>query len=75
MAVASLILGIIGLFAWTIPFLGFPITIIGLVLGTIALFRSQKDRGMAIAGTVMCALGFFGSIVNFIIGVVLLFTF
>ena len=32
-AVASLVLGIIGLLAWCIPIIGLPINVVGLVLG------------------------------------------
>lgn len=32
-AIASLILGIVGLFGWCIPLIGLPVTIIGLVMG------------------------------------------
>jgi DNA-directed RNA polymerase subunit RPC12/RpoP len=32
-SMASLILGIVGLLAWLIPLVGFPVTIIGLILG------------------------------------------
>lgn len=57
MAVAALVLGIIGLIAWLLPILGYPVTIVGLVLG-IKSVKSEK-RGMAIAGIVMCSIDLF----------------
>lgn len=51
MAVASLVLGIIAIFFFWIPFLGWIPVITGLVLGIVALQRPQ-GRGMAIAGVV-----------------------
>ena len=44
MATAALVLGIISLVAWLIPIIGYPVTIVGLVLG-IKSVKSEK-RGM-----------------------------
>jgi len=68
-AVASLVLGILGLVLWFIPLFGLPVTIIGLVLG-IAALKSPR-RGMAIAGTVMSVIGLVLSLVNAAFGVYL----
>ncbi|MHC4444905.1 MAG: DUF4190 domain-containing protein [Planctomycetota bacterium] len=65
-AIASLVLGIIGLLGWCLPIVGLPVTIIRLVLGIKAL--PTPSRGMAIAGIVLCILGLVASIVNAIIG-------
>lgn len=43
MAIASLILGIVGLVAWLIPLIGYPVNIIGLVLGIISN-KKQKTN-------------------------------
>ena len=69
MATAALVLGIIGLIAWLLPIIGYPVTIVGLVLG-IKSVKSEK-RGMAIAGIVMSSIGLVLSLVNSILGVVL----
>ena len=61
-AVASLVLGIIGLFAWMIPFLGLPIQIIGLVLGIQA--RASTKRGLAIAGITLSIIGIVLSVIS-----------
>lgn len=65
-AVASMILGIVGLAAWLIPLIGLPITVIGLTLGIIAL--KSSNRGMAIAGIIMSTLGLVLTIINGSIG-------
>lgn len=70
MATAALVLGIIGLIAWLLPIIGYPVTIVGLVLG-IKSVKSEK-RGMAIAGIVMSSIGLVLSLVNSILGVILL---
>lgn len=45
-AIASFVLGIIGLVAWIIPLLGFPITIVGLVLASLPLNKGQKGKAV-----------------------------
>ncbi len=65
-AKTSMILGIVGLIIWLFPFLGFPASITGLVLGLRA-FDSPK-KGMAIAGIVLCVIGISFSSVNAGIG-------
>jgi ribosomal protein L40E len=66
-AITSMILGIIGVFAWFLPFLGFPVTIAGLVFGIFGL-KSQKP-GMAIAGLVLCCIFLIATIINSALGV------
>jgi membrane-bound ClpP family serine protease len=65
-ALASMVLGIIGLGAWFIPLFGAPITITGLILGIYGL--KSSSRGMAIAGVVMCIIGLVATIVNGSVG-------
>lgn len=65
-AKTSLILGIIGLFAWIIPIIGLPVTITGLVMG-IKAWKSSKYT-MAVAGVVLCIIGLVLSIMNMAIG-------
>lgn len=66
-AIASLILGGIGIFAWCLPFLGYPVTIVGLVLGILGL--KSPRRGIAIAGIVLCSVFLIATTVNSVIGV------
>jgi len=65
-AVASMVLGIIGLIAWFIPLFGMPITIVGLVLGIKG--KNSSKKGMAIAGIVMCIIGLVATLINGSIG-------
>ncbi len=65
-SVFSLILGILGLFGWFLPVLGFPITIVGLILG-IKGMKTFK-RKMAIVGIILCSVGLSFSIANAAIG-------
>jgi hypothetical protein len=52
--------------AWLLPLLGFPVTIIGLIMG-VAGFKSTK-KGMAIAGLVLSMIGLAVTIINSVIG-------
>lgn len=61
-AVASLVLGIVGMLAWLLPCMGLPITIVGLVLGI--LDRKGPGRSMAIAGIILCCIGLAATLVN-----------
>ena len=66
-SIAALVLGIIGLIACIIPIIGMPITIVGLVLGIKS--RNSKNRGLAIAGIVLCIIGLLVTVINASIGV------
>jgi len=57
MGITSLTLGIVGLLAWLVPFIGFPVTIIGLIMGAISLFMKRENRGKALAGLLLCLVG------------------
>lgn len=61
-AVASLVLGIVGLLAWLLPIIGLPVTIIGLVLGIGA--RRSPNSKMATAGIIMSLIGLVLTIAN-----------
>jgi hypothetical protein len=65
-ALASMILGIIGLIAWLIPLFGLPITVIGLILGVNSL--KSNNSGIATAGVVTSIIGLVLTIINACIG-------
>ena len=65
-AVISLILGILGMLAWLLPFMGLPITITGIILGVSG--RKTTDRNMAFAGLVLSIIGLVLTIINAGIG-------
>ena len=77
MKVASFVLGILaigGMFLGLIPFLGWlnwfviPFAGIGLLISIIAVATYQENRGMSIAGLVLCSIALFISIPRLIIG-------
>lgn len=69
LSIASMVLGIVGFVAWCLPILGFPVTIVGIVLGIIGM--KKGGRGMAIAGIIMCSITFLITLINSILGAVM----
>jgi hypothetical protein len=55
-AIASLVLGIIGVVTCWIPFIGLVVSIVGLVLASIGMKRIDS-KGLAIAGLVLSIIG------------------
>ena len=66
LSIASMILGIVGLVAWCLPIVGFPVCLTGLILGIIGLKKGGK--GMAIAGIIMCSITLLLTIGNSVLG-------
>jgi hypothetical protein len=69
LAIASLILGIVSLPASILTILTLPIPIIGIVLGFVGL---KKNKGLAIAGIILSALGIIFSVLILTVGLHLL---
>ncbi len=70
MGIASLTLGITSLATWINPTLGLPISIVGIILGTLALRISQHHKGQAIAGVVTSVIGLLLNVIFVILGLV-----
>lgn len=62
LAIASLVLGLLGLIGWCLPICGGPLAIVGIVLGILGL--KGEGRVIAIIGLVMNGLAIVASIVN-----------
>ena len=63
--IVSLVLGIIGVFAWIIPIIGLPIGVIALIFGILGI---KNSKGMSIAGIVLSAICIVLTIINASIG-------
>jgi len=59
-------LGLAGMVAWTLPFLGFPVTITGLILGIKAWGTETQITGAI--GAALCGLALLATAVNSMIG-------
>ncbi len=68
-ATASMVLGIIGLIAWLLPLVGFPVNIVGLVLGLTQ--GKHKTFSTAKAGVIMSIIGLVLTSINSIAGAVM----
>ena len=69
LSIASMILGIVGLVAWCLPIVGFPVCLTGLILGIIGIKKGGK--GMAIAGIIMCSITLLFTIGNSVLGAII----
>ena len=73
LAIASLILGIIGLLSGWLSF-GGVLGLVGVILGIVALVKvkngTASGKGMAIGGIVTGALGMIGAVVTLILGLI-----
>ena len=67
-AVAGMILGIIGLIAWLLPLIGYPVSITGLVLALKGR-RAFSRRTMATAGVVLSAIALGLTVLSSLIGI------
>jgi hypothetical protein len=66
MAVAALVLGIIGMVGWCLPICGFPINLAGLILGIMG--QKSPNRGMAITGAILSGIGLILTLINAALG-------
>ena len=66
MSIDSMVLGIVGFIAWCLPIAGYPVTIVGIVLGVKGMKKGGK--GMAIAGIIMCTITLVLTLINSILG-------
>ncbi len=69
MAIASLVLGCVGLFGWCIACVGFAIGVAGIITGVRGL--NSTKRPLAIVGICLSGLCLLLSVANMILGVLL----
>lgn len=68
-SIASFVLGIVGIIAWLLPLFGYPVTIVGLVLGCIE--RKDKKNGFNLAGIILSSITLALTLGNSILGVIM----
>lgn len=68
-SIASLVLGIVGMIAWLLPLVGYPITIVGIILG--CLGRKESKSGMSLAGLILSIIALVLTLGNSCLGVIL----
>lgn len=67
LALASLACGILSLCAWVVPYIGIPVSVIGIVAGFLAL-KSER-RKISAAGLVLCSVTFLLALMNALVGI------
>lgn len=65
-ATISLALGIFSIFSWILPIFGYPISIVGLVMGISGIKSEEKPSG--VAGLILSIIGLVFCIANSAIG-------
>lgn len=71
MAIAGLVLGILGFVFWWFPFLGLVVSVLGIVLSAVS--RKKSVNGLSTAGLVIGILAtVFSTIMTFTIGVAMI---
>ncbi len=65
-SIASMVLGICGFIAWLIPLFGYPVTIVGLIMGISGI--KKGGMGMAIAGIICSSICLLLTIGNSVLG-------
>ena len=57
MAIASMVLGILGLVFWCVPILNLILAVLALIFGIVVMHKKSAGKGMGIAGFVCGILG------------------
>ena len=68
MVTASFVLGLVGIIAWFIPLIGFPVTIVGLVLSIKGRSKSPEKKSLATAAMVLNIIFLSLTLINSAIG-------
>ena len=66
LSIASFVLGLVGIVAWCLPLLGYPITIAGIITGALGIKKGGKV--FAIIGIICSAVFLIATIVNSVLG-------
>ena len=75
MGTVALTLGIVGLITWVFPVFGFPVSVVGLILGIIVLITKSSNRRKAVAAVILCFIEIvlnIGVVVGLVAAVVIL---
>lgn len=64
--IAGFILGLVSIIAWFIPFIGFPVAIVGIVLSSMNL--KTQSRKLNIIGLVLCCVFLLVTMINSALG-------
>lgn len=68
-SIASFVLGIVGFLAWLLPLIGYPVTIVGLVLACQA--RKVEKNGFNLAGMILSIITLVLTCINSFLGVMI----
>lgn len=73
LSIASFVLGLVGIVAWLLPLIGYPVTIVGIILGCVARKKNEKN-GLSLAGIILSIITLIFTLMNSILGVILVYS-
>lgn len=68
-SIASFVLGLVGIIAWILPLIGYPVTITGLILGCMA--RKNEKNAFSLTGIILSSITLGITLINSIMGVII----
>lgn len=68
-SIASFVLGLVGMIAWILPLIGYPVTITGLILGCIA--RKHEKNAFSLTGIILSSITLGITLINSILGIIM----
>ena len=63
------ILGLVSIIAWYIPLIGYPVTVCGIIFSSLGM--NSKNKGKAVAGLVLSIIFLIVTLINSILGAIL----
>lgn len=63
------ILGLVSIIAWYIPLIGYPVTVCGIIFSSLGI--NSKNKGKAVAGLVLSIIFLIVTLINSILGAIL----
>ena len=68
-SIASFVLGLVGIIAWILPLIGYPVTITGLILGCTA--RKNEKNAFSLTGIILSSITLGITLINSIMGIII----
>ena len=68
-AMVGFVLGLVGIIAWFLPIIGFPVTVLGIIFSSLGINSLNKNK--AIAGLILSIIFLIITLINSFLGVIM----
>ena len=68
-AMVGFVLGLVGIIAWFLPIIGFPVTVLGIIFSSLGINSLNKNK--AIAGLILSIIFLIVTLINSFLGVIM----